>query len=437
MELTQLPYPADAAELAGRFADLPGFVFLESGGHRGGAGRWDIISALPEQVFSLETAGRSAEVWMAELERASREVAPEVRSETGVFAGSVIGLLDYDSASLGHGIGGGAARPGSAGRYLWALVVDHHQGEAQLQIDPRITRACRTTVLARLAGDARAPGEFALSAGFVPAIDRGAYQAAVLRIQDYITAGDCYQVNFAHRFSAPYAGDLWAAYLRLRQRVSGDFAGFLRLDASHTVLSLSPERFLSIDNGAVVSQPIKGTLPRHPDPQADAAAAQRLLDSAKDRAENVMITDLLRNDLGRFCEPGSVRVPKLCALESYANVHHLVSTVSGRLRPGVSPGSVLVGCSPGGSITGAPKRRAMEIIHELEGQPRGAYCGSVFVLKGGDWLQSSIAIRTLEATENALVCWGGGGITADSEWSAEYQETLDKVGALMAALEAQ
>lgn len=437
MELTNLPYPVDAAELAGRFSDLPGFVFLESGGHRGGAGRWDIISALPEQVFPLPDTFQAVTDWMQALEAASVDALPETVPAEGVFAGSIIGLLDYDSASLGHGIAADAARRGSAGLYRWALVLDHLKQQAQLQIDQRTPLATRQTVLARLDGEPRTPGAFALSAHFAAGIDRSAYRSAVLQIQDYIGAGDCYQVNFAHRFHAGFSGDLWTAYLRLRRRVSGDFAAFLRLDPAHTVLSLSPERFLSIAHGEVVSQPIKGTLPRHPDPGADTRAAQALLDSAKDRAENVMITDLLRNDLGRFCEPGSVQVPTLCALESYANVHHLVSTVTGRLRAGVSPGSVMLGCSPGGSITGAPKRRAMEIIHELEAQPRGAYCGSVFVIKGREWLQSSIAIRTLEATGDELVCWGGGGITADSEWAAEYQETLDKVGALMAALEGQ
>ena len=156
--------------------------------------------------------------------------------------------------------------------------------------------------------------------------------------------------------------------------------------------------------------------------------------SEKDRAENIMITDLLRNDLGQFCEPGTVTVTELCGLHSYGNVHHLVSTVRGSLKDGTTPGQLLLASSPGGSITGAPKKRAVEIISELESHTRGAYCGSVFVLAGNGWMQSSIAIRTLEISDQHLHCWGGGGITASSQWEAEYQETLDKVGPIMEAL---
>ena len=186
----------------------------------------------------------------------------------------------------------------------------------------------------------------------------------------------------------------------------------------------------------MTTQPIKGTAPRHSDPEQDKKLAEALKGSEKDRAENVMITDLLRNDIGQFCEAGSVRVTELCGLHSFGNVHHLISTVEGRLASGTTAGQLLLATSPGGSITGAPKKRAVEIIAELEDFPRGAYCGSIFMLGGGNWLQSSIAIRTLEASNGNLYCWGGGGITASSQWEAEYQETLDKVGPIMSALEA-
>jgi para-aminobenzoate synthetase component 1 len=242
-------------------------------------------------------------------------------------------------------------------------------------------------------------------------------------------------VNYAQRFEATLEGDAWSAYRYVRTLLAGGFSGFLRTDEGHAILSLSPERFLRIHRGTVTSQPIKGTAPRHRDPEQDVALSKALLNSEKDRAENVMITDLLRNDLGQFCETGSVRVTELCGLHSFNNVHHLISTVEGKLAPGISAGQMLLATSPGGSITGAPKKRAVEIIAELEPVPRGAYCGSLFILGGEDWLQSSIAIRTLEVTGNNVHCWGGGGITASSQWEAEYQETLDKVGPIMAALE--
>ena len=194
---------------------------------------------------------------------------------------------------------------------------------------------------------------------------------------------------------------------------------------------------MSTHNGKITTQPIKGTRPRHKDPDTDQAIADSLLNSVKDRAENIMITDLLRNDLGKLCVPGSVDTPEICSLHSYENVHHLVSRIEGALRDDISPGEALIGCSPGGSITGAPKRRAMEIIAELENTPRGAYCGSIFAIAGDGWMESSVAIRTLEVNDDRITCWGGGGIVFDSNADAEYQETFDKVGAFMRALENQ
>ncbi|RMF17475.1 MAG: anthranilate synthase component I family protein, partial [Gammaproteobacteria bacterium] len=199
--------------------------------------------------------------------------------------------------------------------------------------------------------------------------------------------------------------------------------------------SFSPERFIQIRGRNIETRPIKGTRPRGATADDDRAQADALVTSEKDRAENLMIVDLLRNDLGRFCQPGSIRVPELFGLEHYSNVHHLVSTITGTLRDGVFPLDVLAGCSPGGSITGAPKRRAMEIIRELEPVQRGVYCGSlVYMTPEGD-LDSSIAIRTLTADGQRLRVWGGGGIVADSDCDAEYEESLTKIRHLIQALE--
>ena len=297
-------------------------------------------------------------------------------------------------------------------------------------------RHARPSSAALNAGNEASTGSFSLKTPFASSISKTQYQQAIERIQQYILAGDCYQVNFAQRFEAEFVGDPWTAYRAARTHLAGGFSAYLTLSEGHTILSLSPERFLRIEGGVITTQPIKGTAPRNLDPDKDAELARALLDSEKDRAENIMITDLLRNDLGQFCEPGTVTVTELCGLHSFGNVHHLISTVRGTLKKGTTPGHMLLASSPGGSITGAPKKRAIEIINELESHPRGAYCGSVFVLAGGGWLQSSIAIRTLEIRGNALQCWGGGGITASSHWEAEYQETLDKVGPIMDALDA-
>ncbi|HET8816892.1 MAG TPA: aminodeoxychorismate synthase component I, partial [Pseudidiomarina sp.] len=260
------------------------------------------------------------------------------------------------------------------------------------------------------------------------------YTAKFERIQDYLRAGDCYQINLAQRFSADYTGNTWSAYQRLRTSNRAPFSGFLQLE-SGALLSLSPERFLSISAaGHVQTKPIKGTKPRSADAREDAALAEALAQSPKDRAENVMIVDLLRNDLSRLCEPGTVKVPTLFAIESYPAVHHLVSTVTGSLRD-AKLGIELLGLAfPGGSITGAPKIRAMEIIEELEPHRRSFYCGSFGYFSQHGAADTNIAIRTLVAAAGRIHCWAGGGIVADSEASSEYQETLDKVAKILPVL---
>jgi para-aminobenzoate synthetase component I len=201
------------------------------------------------------------------------------------------------------------------------------------------------------------------------------------------------------------------------------------------ILCASPERFLRVRQGRVETRPIKGTRPRSADAVEDTRLAEELRHHPKDRAENLMIVDLLRNDLGKNCEPGSVRVPKLFEVESYSNVHHLVSTVEGKLRAGCDALDLLRDCFPGGSITGAPKQRAMEIIEQLEPQRRGVYCGSIGYVGFDGNMDTNIAIRTLIHANNEIRCWAGGGIVADSQCDAEYQETLDKASEMLALLQ--
>jgi para-aminobenzoate synthetase component 1 len=253
------------------------------------------------------------------------------------------------------------------------------------------------------------------------------------RIQRYITAGDCYQVNLAQRFSAPVAGDSWLAFQALRRLNPAPYSAYLNHPACR-VLSSSPERFLEVRGGRVETKPIKGTRPRAAAPEADSALARELSESLKDRAENLMIVDLLRNDLGKVCAPGSVAVPRLFGLESFATVHHLVSTVIGRLADGLDAVALLRGAFPGGSITGAPKLRSMEIIEELEPHRRGLYCGAIGWLGFNGDMDTNIAIRTLVASEGEMRFWAGGGIVADSHADAEYQECLDKAAAMLRLL---
>lgn len=265
---------------------------------------------------------------------------------------------------------------------------------------------------------------------FRPGLHKDEWIPLVRRAQDYIAAGDIYQVNLTHKLSSPWSGDPAAFYPRLSAASPAPCACFLQLGDT-AVLSASPECFLRIDGRRIVTRPIKGTRPRGGD---DAAAARELLASPKERAELVMITDLERNDLGQVCDYGSVRVTGLCQLQSFAQVHHLVSTVEGRLREDVGAVQAVRACYPGGSITGAPKKRAREIIAELEPAPRGIYTGAVGYFGRDGRAVFNMAIRTLVVRGGVATYGVGAGIVADSDPAAEYEETLHKAAGLFAAL---
>ncbi len=261
------------------------------------------------------------------------------------------------------------------------------------------------------------------------------YQAAVENIIEHICAGDIFQANLSQSFDGQFldACAPFDLYRRLRAVSPAPFSGFMQF-ADWALLSSSPERFLETDGRNISARPIKGTRPRQPHPDADAAEAAKLLASQKDRAENIMIVDLLRNDLARICEDSSIAVPELCILESHSQVHHLVSTIAGRLKADISAVDILRASFPGGSITGAPKIRAMEIIAQYEGAPRGPYCGSLGYIGFDGRLDLNILIRSLVMTQDVFRFQVGGGITARSEPEREFRETLDKAAGLFAAL---
>ncbi len=260
------------------------------------------------------------------------------------------------------------------------------------------------------------------------------YAKGFQRIKEYLSAGDCYQVNFAQRFSAQYTGSEWEAYKKLCDNNNAPFSAFMRIGES-CVISVSPERFLKVNAQQVETKPIKGTRKRSSDPLKDAELADSLICSEKDRAENLMIVDLLRNDLSKHCQSHSVEVPKLFALESYPAVHHMVSTVVGKLKDNSSLYDLIEGAFPGGSITGAPKVRAMQVIQELEPNKRAIYCGSVGYIGIRNDMDTNICIRTLLTENNNIYCWAGGGIVIDSQVDDEYQESLDKVAKILPLLE--
>ncbi|WP_165443243.1 anthranilate synthase component I family protein [Acinetobacter ihumii] len=264
-----------------------------------------------------------------------------------------------------------------------------------------------------------------------PRWSKSEYDHAFQNIQNYILAGDCYQINLTQEFKAPCEGMLLSRAEQLWHLTNAPYAGYLKLD-SFELLSCSPELFIEFNSHQkIITRPIKGTMPRFEDANLDAASKQKLKSSKKDQAENVMIVDLLRNDLSIYAETGSVKTTKLFEIESFNQVHHMVSEIEAQLKPEINPLQVLMSALPGGSITGAPKIRAMQIIEELEGAARGAYCGSLgyFNYDGtGRW---NILIRTIQKYQDELSVWAGGGITIASDCDAEYQECFDKVSAML------
>ena len=444
--LSEIPYRRNAATWFEVLADRPWSVFLDSGRPRTAAGRYDILTADP--YLTLATWGDMTEIRRGDRVRLSPEdpfvllrshLGKPVENLTGLpFSGGAIGWFGYDLARRIERLPERSADAEHIpdmviGFYDWALVADHEKSRAWLVgagRDPA-TRE-RWDELSNLfcsppAAVVRAP----LWVPHPPCsnMTREAYGCGFRRIKSYIREGDCYQVNLAQRFSASAEGDAWASYRELRYRSPAPFSAFLSTPFAK-VLSSSPERFLELRVGWVETRPIKGTRPRGTGPEEDSAQAQDLGKSVKDRAENLMIVDLLRNDLGRVCRPGSIRVPRLFDVESFATVHHLVSTVTGYLAPGEDAVSLLRACFPGGSITGAPKIRAMEIIEELEPHRRGVYCGAIGYLGFDGAMDTNIAIRTLVHSAETLRFWAGGGIVYDSDEEAEYQETYDKAAAL-------
>jgi para-aminobenzoate synthetase component 1 len=316
-----------------------------------------------------------------------------------------------------------------------ALLLSSGQPERDPRKRTSRARDRAADLRARIAAATRPRAATASRSDIVSNFTRAAYERAVARTVEYIRAGDIFQANLSQRFEAQLdKGDTpYELYLRLRAESPAPFASFFNF-GSGALASSSPERFLLCRNGEVETKPIKGTRPRGNTPSQDARLAADLLASEKDRAENVMIVDLLRNDLSRVCADHTVVAEKLCALESFANVHHLVSTVRGRLGDGETAVDLLTAAFPGGSITGAPKLRAMEIIAELEPTTRGPYCGAIGYLGFDGAMDTSIAIRTMTVKGDRVTFQAGGGITADSDPAAEYEETLAKAKAMIRAL---
>ncbi|HEX5591660.1 MAG TPA: anthranilate synthase component I family protein [Candidatus Limnocylindrales bacterium] len=445
--------PMDAAE---RLRDLPGLALLESA-RPGRNARWTYLAADPVAV--LEAPADGPDPFATARRVLGRLAADRIpHPDAPRFTGGFTGYLSYDLGRRFERLPSIAAADQELpllrlALHDWVVAWDRRTGAAWLggrALDERVARLDDRlgAVRERLAnpGPPRAAepravsGEIELTSG----LDRAAFEAGVDAVRAEIARGDIYQANLTRRLEAPFRADPWPLYRRLRTGDPALFAAFLDLGrspvtgAQRAIVSASPEPFLGLTaDGRVATDPIKGTRPRGRDRQEDRALARELLESGKDRAENVMIVDVLRNDLGRVCVPGSVRVPRLCRLERTAAVQHLVSTVTGKLAPGVDAFRLLTASFPGGSITGAPKIRAMQLLEAHEPVRRGPYTGTAGWIGADGAMQTSILIRTFVADGARLTIHVGGGITWRSDPAAEWDETVAKARGPLSAIGAR
>ncbi|MBC8158186.1 MAG: aminodeoxychorismate synthase component I [Alphaproteobacteria bacterium] len=426
------------------FANEAAAVLLDSAQASSGRGRWGYIAADPFALVQWRVGDDNTDP-LGEIEAAMKRFRLRNDPDLPPFQTGAVGFLGYEvggtlerlpqPANLGVGL------PDLfLGLYDTIAAFDMHEKRAWIialdvarsGVDERMA-----AMAARIAAAPAPPDDPGGHSSWRFETPRAQFEVNVARAVDYIRAGDIYQANVSHRLVAamPEGLDALALYRRIRARNPAPFGAVINCGNGGAVVSASPERFLRLSaDGSIETRPIKGTRPRSSDPRTDAALARELTDSAKDNAENLMIVDLLRNDLSRVAQTGSVSVPKLCGLESFATVHHLVSVIEAQLRPNLGPVDLLRAAFPGGSITGAPKIRAMEIISQLECARRGPYCGTIAWMGFDGAMDSSIVIRTIVIDDGEAVLQVGGGIVADSDPAREFDETMDKARALMQSL---
>ena len=435
-----------AAALALRGED--GFLWLDSAAPEHAGSRYSYICLWPIERLRLEAIEGAAK----ELRQWCARFRAERLTGGAPFQGGAAGYLSYDFAPAFMGRFKSRHRPVDApalefGFYDTVIAFDHAARISTIYSaglkagdtapDETFAKETISRLKAKLA-EAASPLPPPESLTWTAANSASAYKASVSRVRDYIREGDIYQANAAALWTAPPLSldTALAQYLSSRARSPAPFSAFGVFEG-RTIASFSPERLISADGeGRVKAEPIKGTIRREEDETRDAAARAALLASEKDRAENVMIVDLLRNDISRVCTSPSVSVTSLCRLETFANLHHLVSTVEGQLAPGEDAVSLLEAVFPGGSITGAPKLRAMEIIDALEPAPRGVFCGSMGWIGHDGAMDFSILIRTLEALPDVTRLWAGAGITLLSDPEAEYDEVRLKAERLTGDMQA-
>lgn len=448
LQQRELTYTPDLAlRVFSPIASLPWSSLLHSGFAEHPHNRFDIVVSDP--VVTLETRKQTTTIKEKNgtVKRSKKDPFTLIQSaleqfhfqpahnESLPFLGGALGIWSYD---LGRRL---EILPNNAknelnfadmavGIYDWALIVDHQFKKATLisyhNIDERLQWLENHTSVS-------VDNHFSLTTDWQSNMSSDEYNEKIAKIHQYLLSGDCYQVNLAQRFCADYTGSEWNAFLTLNQANKAPFSSFMCLP-NNFVISVSPERFIHLVDNKIETRPIKGTLPRKASPEEDNEQAKILENSRKDRAENLMIVDLMRNDIGKVAVTGSVKVPELFVVERFPAVHHLVSTITAALPEHLKATDLLRAAFPGGSITGAPKIRAMEIIEELEPHRRHGYCGAIGYISFCGTMDTNISIRTLLTEKNKIYCWAGGGIVADSVAEKEYQETFDKLGQILTVL---
>ena len=474
-----LPYELDSTKLFSHIKDLPWSILLDSCFKLSSTTRQhhDILAWDP--FITLSCSGNKSTILSSNgdllyestivsvfeiLQVINSYYSPTAKKfkdiEESPFKGGAIGHFNYEliaerSLDLLPNQGNENCIDFAVGFYSNFIVVDHHTKKTTLvaldigsvsfdETGPHPIEKLQTKLKSPSLQPPDAPSKnitpcqgpepFKLTSSFQSDMTQKKYAECFDKIINYLEAGDCYQVNLAQRFSANFTGDPWYAYMKLRSASPAPFSAFINFPHC-TLLCHSPESFLSVKGDIIETCPIKGTRGRKNQINEDIEQARLLSESIKDKAENLMIVDLMRNDISRNCKVGSVQVTKLFDLKTYSNVHHLVSTIQGILAIDRNSVELLRDSFPGGSITGAPKRRAMEIIAELEPNARNAYCGSIGYIGFNGDMNTNIAIRTVQCVNHEIHVWGGGGIVADSDCNSEYQESIQKISNLMVAIE--
>lgn len=436
IETSSLDYHKSLQDTYQKLTNLPGFVLLESTDKT--QGRYDILSAYPYKKVVID---ENTDNFSTILEDLTAELSVYNSNCDLPFQGGAIGYISYDFGARLLGFKSQAQETLKnmplldLGFYDWAIIVDHYKKSATLVTANRhsSTSEIAKEIIKLWQESSNESKQFTIENEFASLISFENYKNSFNFIINALKEGRTYQVNYTQPFHAGFSGDTWSIYKAVSKNNPVPYSAFLKMDGSD-ILSFSPERFLLWDKGLMLTSPIKGTIGRSHDPAKDAQLKNQLELCSKNRAENVMIVDLLRNDLGKIAKPGTVTVGNLCQIQSYNSVHHLVSDVRAECIATIRPFEAFLSCFPGGSITGAPKFESMKIINELEPFGRGVYCGSVGYFSNHGRFDTNISIRTVIARENILHLAAGGGIVIDSNLEDEYRECYTKIKAIINGL---